>query len=92
LDKFVFLIQGHMVDVVTKVTLSADVASLSTVVTGLCEGFEGPSAVDVHRMPGGSAREGVCIAAGVAAVGGCQWMKENRVCGGAMCVVGDGTE
>jgi hypothetical protein len=36
------------------------------------------------RMPGGSAREGVYIAAGVAAVGGaCEWKKENGVCGGA---------
>jgi hypothetical protein len=38
-------------------------------------------------MPGGSAREGACIAAGVTAVGGAsEWRKENRVCGGAECV------
>jgi hypothetical protein len=31
-------------------------------------------------MPGGSAHEGVCIAAGVTAVGGaCEWRKENGV-------------
>jgi hypothetical protein len=34
-------------------------------------------------MPGGSAREGVCIAAGVAAVGGCERMNEKGVRGGA---------
>jgi hypothetical protein len=34
-------------------------------------------------MPGGSAHEEVCIAAGVAAEGGCEWRKENRVCRGA---------
>jgi hypothetical protein len=34
------------------------------------------------RTPGGSVREGVCIAAGVAAVGGaCEWKKENGVLG-----------
>jgi hypothetical protein len=32
-------------------------------------------------MPGGSAHEGVCIAAGVSAEGGCEWRKENRVHG-----------
>jgi hypothetical protein len=52
LDEFVFLIQGHVADIMTEVALSADVASLSTAVTGLCEGFEGPSAVDVHRDAG----------------------------------------
>jgi hypothetical protein len=29
--------------------LTADVAGLSTAVTGLCEWFEGLSAVDIHR-------------------------------------------
>jgi hypothetical protein len=48
LDEFVFLIQGHVADIVMEVALSADVAGLSTAVTVLCEGFEGPSAVDVH--------------------------------------------
>jgi hypothetical protein len=44
-------------------------------------------------MPGGSAHEGVCIAAGVAAVGGaCEQRKENGVCGGAGYVVGVGAE
>jgi hypothetical protein len=43
-------------------------------------------------MPGGSAREGVCIAAGVAAVGGCEQRNENGECGGAACVVGVGVE
>jgi hypothetical protein len=44
-------------------------------------------------MPGGSAREEVCIAAGVAAVGGaCERRRENGVCRGAKCVVGDGAE
>jgi hypothetical protein len=35
-----------------EVALSADVVGLSTAVTGLCEGFEGLSAVDVHRDAG----------------------------------------
>jgi hypothetical protein len=43
--------------------------------------------------PGGSAREGVCIAAGVAAVGGaCEWRKENGVRRGVGYVVGMGAE
>jgi hypothetical protein len=29
------------------------VTCLATAVAGLCEGFEGPSAVDVHRNTGG---------------------------------------
>jgi hypothetical protein len=44
------------------------------------------------EMPGGSACEGVCIAAGVAAVGGCEQRKENGVRGGAEYVVSDGVE
>jgi hypothetical protein len=39
-------------------------------------------------MPGGSAHEGVCIAAGIAAVGGCEWTNEKGVCGGGAYVVG----
>jgi hypothetical protein len=35
LDEFVFLIQGHVADVMTKVAVSADVTSLATAVTGL---------------------------------------------------------
>jgi hypothetical protein len=37
-------------------------------------------------------REGVCIVAGVAAVGGCEWRNEKGVCGGAAYVVGVGVE
>jgi hypothetical protein len=45
------------------------------------------------RTPGGSAHKGVCIAAGVAAVGGaCEQRKENGVRGGAECVIGEGAE
>jgi hypothetical protein len=43
-------------------------------------------------MLGGSGHEGVCIAAGVVVVGGCEWSKENRVHGGAECVIGNGAE
>jgi hypothetical protein len=43
-------------------------------------------------MPGGSACEGVCIAAGVAAVGGCEWRNAKGACGGAACVVSWGVE
>jgi hypothetical protein len=38
-----------MTDVMMKVTISADVTGLATVVAGLCEGFESPSVVDVYR-------------------------------------------
>jgi hypothetical protein len=44
------------------------------------------------QMPGGNAHEGVCIAAGVAAVGGCEQIKENGVCCGAGYLIGDGTD
>jgi hypothetical protein len=40
-------------------------------------------------MPGGNACEGVCIAAGVTAVGGCEQRNEN---GGAGYIVGVGAE
>jgi hypothetical protein len=43
-------------------------------------------------MPGGSAREGVYIAAGVAAAGGCEWMNKKGAHGGAEYVVGMGAE
>jgi hypothetical protein len=43
-------------------------------------------------MLGGSAREGVCIAAGVTAVGGCERRNEKGVRGGAAYVVGVGAE
>jgi hypothetical protein len=49
LDELVLLIQCHMADVMAKVALFADVTGLATAVAGLCEGFEGPSTVDVHR-------------------------------------------
>jgi hypothetical protein len=49
LEELILLIQHHMVDVMMKVTLFADVASLATAVAGLCEGFEGLSVVDVHQ-------------------------------------------
>jgi hypothetical protein len=38
-----------MADIMTKVTISANVTGLATAVAGLREEFEGPSAVDVHR-------------------------------------------
>jgi hypothetical protein len=43
-------------------------------------------------MPGGSAREGACIAAGVAVTGGCERMNEKGARGGAGYVVGVGAE
>jgi hypothetical protein len=43
-------------------------------------------------MPGGSARKGACIAAGIAAVGGCEWRNEKGMHGGAGYVVGVGAE
>jgi hypothetical protein len=41
-------------------------------------------------MPGGSACEGVCIAAGVTAVGVCVQRNENRVHRGVECVMAGG--
>jgi hypothetical protein len=35
LDEFVFLIQGHVADIMTKVAVSADVTGLATAVAGL---------------------------------------------------------
>jgi hypothetical protein len=35
LDEFVFLIQGHVVDVMMEVAVSADVTGLATTVAGL---------------------------------------------------------
>jgi hypothetical protein len=35
LDEFIFLIQGHVVDVMMKVAVFADMTGLSTAVTGL---------------------------------------------------------
>jgi hypothetical protein len=43
-------------------------------------------------MPGGNEHEGVCIAAGVVAVGGCERKNENGTCGGAGYIVGVGVE
>jgi hypothetical protein len=43
-------------------------------------------------MPGGSVREGACIAAGVAAVGACVQRNENGARGGAECVMAGGVE
>jgi hypothetical protein len=73
----------------TKVAFSTNVTSLATAVAGIRNGFESPSAVDVHQ----NARcEGACIAAGVAAVGACEWRKENGVHGGVECVISKGAE
>jgi hypothetical protein len=44
------------------------------------------------QMLGGSAREGVCIAAGIAVVGGCERMNEKGVRGGGAYVVCMGAE
>jgi hypothetical protein len=43
-------------------------------------------------MPGWSLREGVCIAVGVAAVGGCERRNEKGVRGGTGYVIGVGAE
>jgi hypothetical protein len=43
-------------------------------------------------MPGGSAREGACIAAGVAAVGACEQRNEKEVCSGMGYIIGVGAE
>jgi hypothetical protein len=43
-------------------------------------------------MSGGSAHEGVCIASGIAVVGGCEWTNEKGVRGGGAYVVGMGAE
>jgi hypothetical protein len=38
-----------MMDIMMKITLSADVTGLATAVAGLLKGFQGLSTVDVHR-------------------------------------------
>jgi hypothetical protein len=82
-----------MTDVMTKVAISADLTGLATAVAGSREGFEIPSAVNVHgNTRGKCAREGVCITAGVTAVGGCEWRNENGMCGGTGYVVSVGAE
>jgi hypothetical protein len=43
-------------------------------------------------MPGGNAHEGVCIAAGVAAVGGCERRNENGAHGRVGYVISVGAE
>jgi hypothetical protein len=43
-------------------------------------------------MPGGNARDGVCITAGVAAMGGCERTNENGAHGGAGYIVSVGAE
>jgi hypothetical protein len=43
-------------------------------------------------MPEGNAHEGVCIAAGVTVVEGCEQRNENGVHGGAGYVIGVGVE
>jgi hypothetical protein len=37
-------------------------------------------------------RKGVCIAAGIAAAGGCEWMNKKGMHGGAGYVIGMGAE
>jgi hypothetical protein len=49
LDTVILFIQCHVADIMMEVTLSADVISLATVVAGLHNRFESPSAVNVHR-------------------------------------------
>jgi hypothetical protein len=93
LDELVLLIQRHVVDIMMKVAFSANVTSLTTAVAGLCDGFESPSAVNVYLNTRGKYHEGVCIAAGVAAVGeACERRKENGVHGEVECVIGKGVE
>jgi hypothetical protein len=56
LDELVFLFQCHVADIMMEVTFSADVTSVATTVACLHDGFESPSAVDVHWNTRGSAR------------------------------------
>jgi hypothetical protein len=75
LDKFILLIQCHVADVMMKVTFSADVTGLDTVVAGLREGFEGPSVVDIYRSARGKCvRRGVHFCRGRGSGG--MWMEE----------------
>jgi hypothetical protein len=69
LDILVFLFQRHVADIMPKIAVSTDVAGLAASVAGLREGFEVQVESTSIGIPGGSAREGVCITAGVAAVG-----------------------
>jgi hypothetical protein len=49
LDLLVFLFQRHVADVMLKVAVSTDMASLAASIAGLRERFECLSVVDVHR-------------------------------------------
>jgi hypothetical protein len=49
LDEVALFVQNHMVDIMTKVVFSTNVTGLATVVTGLCDGFEGASVDDAHQ-------------------------------------------
>jgi hypothetical protein len=57
------------------------VTGLATVVAGLCDGFEGLSAVDIHWDTRGKCmRWGMHCCRGHGSGGGSEWRKENRVC------------
>jgi hypothetical protein len=43
-------------------------------------------------IPGGSACKGVCIAAGITALGACEQRSEKGMCGGAGYIIGVGAE
>jgi hypothetical protein len=49
LDELVFLFQCHVVDIMTEVAFFADVTRLATSVACMHNGFERPSAVNVHQ-------------------------------------------
>jgi hypothetical protein len=49
LDELIFLFQCHVVDIMMEVAFFADVTSLATAVACLCDGFESPSAVNIHQ-------------------------------------------
>jgi hypothetical protein len=81
-----------MTDVMTKITLSADVTGLATAVAGLRKGFEGPSTVNVHRDARREcARRGVHCCK-VVVVEGCERRNEKGARGGAAYVIGVGVE
>jgi hypothetical protein len=75
-----------------KVAVFTDVTSLATSVQVCVRDLSVRVWLMSIGMPGGNAHKGVCIPAGVAAVGGCEQRKENSVCVETGYVINVGAE
>jgi hypothetical protein len=77
-----FLIQRHVADIMMEVALFADVTGLATAVEVCTRSLKVRVRLTSIWMLGGSVCEGVCIAAGITVVGGCEQTNEKGVRGG----------